>query len=333
MAFSTWKSNDNHSNEQVSVMFRVIQLLLEGCALHSVEFDSVKHAAFRTSIREIANRFQQDADPKNLVTLVGDINKTVRTYNHVVERFIQELSVEKQQAVKLLAQSLLRVCQASEQSAQTLREIENELASASELDDMRKLRAKMAECVASICQEADAHEARYRELKEHISQSSTLLEPRDQVTGLGALKSANFRIQELSSGASPAHVMAFFLKNIDVVNRRFGFAAGDDVLRRFSLYLAKHLRGTDHLFRWRGPCFVIVTDRIASSDVIHAEAKDIALRGPDQEVESGGKSMLIRLIAATATFPIPKGQGASELSEKIDQFAAEQFKLAKVTSR
>jgi GGDEF domain-containing protein len=150
----------------------------------------------------------------------------------------------------------------------------------------------------------------------------------DQVTGLRTINAANSRIQELSAPGNQAYVMAFFLKNVELVNRRFGFVAGDDVLRGYAAYLGKHLQGADQLFRWRGPCFVLLTERFASPATVRSEADRMGLRGPEHQVESEGKSMLLRLIAATATFPIPKGRSCSELSAKVDQFAVAQSKMA-----
>ena len=326
MIFSPKKITSN--DELTSALFKVIQQLLEGYALHSVEFDTVEHAAFRASMRSIAHRFEGQSDYQDLLILAGETNKTIQAYNQLVERSMRELSSEKQQALKLLAGSLLRVCNGSETSAQRLRQIEQELSSTVDLPHMKDIRSQLSQCVDALCAEAAAQEARYLALKEQIAQSNALLEGRDRVTGLATLKNAEARIQELSSAGNHGHVMLFFLKNVDMINRRFGFEAGDIILRRFSIYLAKNLQGNDQLFRWRGPCFVIVTNRLESSEAMEAEAKQIALRGPEQDVEGNGKSMLIRLMASTATFPIPKGPTASGLSAQIDQFSAEQFKLS-----
>jgi GGDEF domain-containing protein len=328
LTFSLKNAPVTDPTAQADTLFRVVHQLLEGCALHSIQFDLTEHMAFRSSIREIDARFGQKPDYKDLLILTGEANRTIQAYNQLAERFMRELSEEKQQAVKLLSQSLLRVCHASERSAQALRQIENQLGSTSQLQDMRELRAKLSDCVAALCLEADAQEARYLGLMEQAAQSSDVVNQRDPVTGLGTLKSADSRIKEVAAAAAQGHVMAFFLKNVDVINRRFGFAAGDTVLRRFSAYLERNLKDNDQLFRWRGPCFVIVTERVLPSNAIESEANYLGLRGPEQEVEGGGKSMLIRLNAVTATFPIPKDRSSSEVASKIDQFAAEQFKMA-----
>jgi GGDEF domain-containing protein len=185
--------------------------------------------------------------------------------------------------------------------------------------------------VETLCLEAEVQEAQYRELKERIVESSSLLVPRDQVTGLNTLKSAEARIKEVMSTGRKGHVIVFFLKNVDVVNRRFGFSAGDQVLKRFAEYLGNSsLQPRDQLFRWRGPCFIVVTERFASLEELQSEAYRLGVRGPEVEVESDGKSMLIRLTSATTVFALPMGTGqsAAGVSARIDQFASEQFKLA-----
>ncbi len=330
MIFSLKKSPDLEMSEPASSLFRVIQQLLEAYALHCVEFDQNEKAGFRMEIRSIANRFEKVDDYRDLLILAGETNKTVQAYNQLVEKFIRELSVEKQAAVEVLAQSLLRICNSSDKAAQNLRTIERELAKASKLEDMRELRAKLTECVAVLCQEAEAQEAQFQELKDRIASSSALLEPLDTITGLPTLKSAEAKMIELSSSGQTGYVMALFLKNVDVVNRRFGYSAGDEVLRCFASYVGKRVQGKDQLFRWRGPCFVVIGNRATSLESIQAEAYNLGVRGPEMEVEHANKSMLLRLTAATTAFLIPKapGRGVADLSKKIDQFAAEQFKLA-----
>lgn len=305
-----------------------MQQLLEAYALHSVEFDADEHRAFRSSIRDLADRFQRATDHRDFLILAGETNKTIQSYNQIVERFIRELSREKQLAVELLAQSLLRVCHSSGKAGESLRRIEKELGMASQLSNMRELRTKLAECVGTLCLEAEVQEAQYQELKERVSESSKVLEARDQVTGLSSSKTAESRIAELGTGGRQGYAVVFYLKNVEVVNRRFGFEAGDKVLRRFAAYLGTNLQGKDQLFRWRGPCFALLSDRVTSFKELEVTAYKMGVRGPEVEVEGEGKSMLIRLTAATTVFLIPKGDAAFGLAAKIDQFAAEQFKMA-----
>jgi diguanylate cyclase (GGDEF)-like protein len=327
--FSLKKAPNIQHADATNSLFRILQLLLETCALHSVEFDIEERTAFQRALRDIGERLICVQDHQGLLILTGEANQTIQAYNRLIERFIRDVSNEKQLAVELLSQGLLRVCNASERSAQTLRQLERELARASQLQDMRELRTKLADCVATLCLEAEFQEAQHRELRERVSESGSLMEVRDQITGLGTLKSAESRIKEITAASHQGYVSAFFLKHLDVVNRRFGFSAGDEVIKRFATYLEKNLQGSDQLFRWRGPCFVVVADRYTSLEAVQADANKISLRGPEMEVESDGNTMLILLTAATTAFAIPRGQprGVSELSTRIDEFAADQFKV------
>ena len=68
-------------------------------------------------------------------------------------------------AVEMLAKSLLRVCHSSEKSASALRHVERDLAKASQLQDIRELRLKMADCIQVVCNEAEAQETQFQEMK------------------------------------------------------------------------------------------------------------------------------------------------------------------------
>lgn len=325
--FLVKKTSEPQPDGLESSLFRMLHLLLEVCASSAVEFNSDEHARFRLSMHSIARRLEEVSDHQEVLILAGEANKTIQSYNQLVERFIHELSHEKQQAVQLLTQSLVHVCRANDKSTQNLRQIERSLAAASQLEDMREIRIKMSECVAALCLEADVQDAQYRELKDRIAISGHQLEMRDHVTGLGTLKSAEARMKELSAEGIHGFASTYFLRNLEVVNRRFGFGAGDEALRNFASFLKRHLQGGDQLFRWRGPCFVVVIDRLSTLEEIQSEARKLGLRGHEHEVEGQGKCMLIKMTAATTVFPIQKGRDTSEISAKIDEFASEQFKM------
>jgi GGDEF domain-containing protein len=323
--FSLKKGSDETENPLAGV----VQQLLDGCASHAVNFDADEQNEFRDSLRNLAERLYKAADQRSLIVFTNEINKALQAHNKSAEKFIAEVLVEKQLTVELLCQSLLRVCNVNDEWAQSLRQIQKDLAKASQLQEMRALRSKLTACVGSICLEAEQQNVQHRENRERADESNNALVPRDQVTGLPTLKSAEARIREVSAIGHKGYVTAFFLKNVDVVNRRFGFSAGDDVLKRFAAYLkTAGLQTRDQLFRWRGPCFLLITDRFATLEAIQATAQRLGTRGPEVVVESEGKSMVTRLMAVTAVFPIPKGEDLSELSAKIDQFASEQFKLS-----
>jgi GGDEF domain-containing protein len=323
--FSQKKRSDNEQEELASSLSRMVQVLLQACALHAVDFDSQEHADYRSSIRELESRFEQASDSQALLILAGEAKTVIQAYNQSMEKFIRSLSIEKQQAISLLSDSLVRICHSSEKS-QSLRRLEATLAKASDLDQMRVIRGEMKECLESLCHEAAARDAQFLELKERSLQPAAQLAPPDPVTGLSIIGHAQARISELIESGQPGVVITFFLKNVDVVNRRFGFSSGDEVLRKFGSYLTENFKGREEVFRWRGPCFVVVGPNFRSLEAVKSDASTLALRAPELELEHDGKSMLFRLTAATAAYPTSKSQDVSGLSAAIDQFAAAQYK-------
>jgi GGDEF domain-containing protein len=121
-----------------------------------------------------------------------------------------------------------------------------------------------------------------------------------------------------------AYAAPFFLKSLQVINKRFGYATGDQILLRYSQHLAGHLKEEDQLFRWRGPCFVAILERFEEPDTVRSEVLRIASIGLEHSVESGDRSMLFMVSTAWDLIPISKSSDIAKISRKIDAFAADQ---------
>ena len=139
-------------------------------------------------------------------------------------------------------------------------------------------------------------------------------------------------MSEIAAAGRLGFVLVFFVKNVDVVNRRYGFTAGDTVLQKFASHLRSSFKANEQLFRWRGPCFVVISERFLSMEPAQAEAHRFGTRGPEIHVEGNDRSMLIRLTAATQVIPVARGSDISEITLKIDHFAAEQFRISPLPS-
>ena len=118
-----------------------------------------------------------------------------------------------------MTETLLRGCRSSEASLQALRRIEKDLSTASQLEDLLELKAKLSECIAALGAEADTQDTQQRELKAVLAASTRTPEALDQVTGLTTLANAEARFKELAETGRPSFVLVYFLKNVDVVNR------------------------------------------------------------------------------------------------------------------
>jgi GGDEF domain-containing protein len=307
-------------------------LLLEASALHAVEHDPDEHAEFRRQMRETIEKFERTTDERDTLIIAGEAVKSLQIYNKSVERFICSISGEKQGIIGAMTESLLKLAHTSELAGHRLRMIEKELGTACQLHDVRLLKSKLQDCLAIICQEAARHEQQARESKLAETNPANTLGLSDQLTGLPVLKHAEARIKEIIDAGKAGYALVLCVKNLETVNRRVGFAAGDQILTLIPKSVARCLSGGDRLFRWRGPCFVAVMERSESHDRVLAEAALIGSISLEKEIEGQGRSMIFKASMAWTLIRLNDAPLAGEISRKIDAFAAEQHQ-PKVAAR
>ena len=315
---------DEEREDLTSWLARIVILLLEATSLHAVEYDAEEHRAFRKEIRETIEKFEQTTESCETLIIAGEAVKSLQSYNQSIERFIRNVSAEKQSLINAMTESFLKLAHTSELNAQSLHQIESDLAKACQLQDVRLLKSKMCACLEAICQEAARQEERAQELKAAPTNWGNELGAYDQVTGLPSWRHAEARIQELMESGRSAYVLALFIKNLDNVNRRVGFAAGDQILTLVVQKVGRLLSSADELFRWRGPCFAVVMERseVSNLNSVLAEATKLASIGIEKEIESEGRSLFFKASIAWTLIGIRDASEAGEICRRIDNFAA-----------
>jgi GGDEF domain-containing protein len=313
---------DKENDDLTSYLLRIVILLLEATSLHAVEHDSEEYDEFRRQIRATIEKFEQTTQSRDTLIIAGEAVKSLQIYNKSVEKFIRNLSAEKQSIISAMTEYFLKLAGATDLAAQNLRQVEKELGQACQLHDVRLLKSKMQDCLDAICQEAAHEEERAREFKTPVIDFVNSLGAHDQVTGLPGLLHAEARIKALAHANRPAYILALFLRNLEIVNRRVGFAAGDRILALAGQRVGRSLSGGDQLFRWRGPCFVVVMERSEARSEVVAEAGKIAAVALEEEIQSNGRSLFFKASMAWTLIGIRDTPQVSEITRKIDDFAA-----------
>ena len=94
----------------------------------------------------------------------------------------------------------------------------------------------------------------------------SLADTTDSVTGLGDVHALINAIGEMRRVVPKAGLVAIKIDDIDRVNARFGFDAGDRVLAESAACLLDCTRGKGRLFRSTGPMFVALLDNFAHEE-------------------------------------------------------------------
>jgi GGDEF domain-containing protein len=312
---------------------RMAWLLLEGVACHAVESDPVERQAFQTCLREIVTKMEQSDHEAAMLVLTGEAIKSIETYNRGVQRALGSQIKELQSIASLFARSMLQVSKGTAGSAAKLRHIERQIEKSSQTEDLRLLRTQLEESLGVICQEAAAQERRSEEiagqLRETMSRPETAavlskaVADLDLVTGLLNNRAAEQAIRAAITSRTSTYAVLFSVERVEVINSRFGFSIGDRILMLFGQNLAQRLSKNDRLFRWRGPGFLALLDRSGPETSIRAEVARMVSARMEQEIELGGRSVLLPISASWMLTSLINST-LDKVSKKLDAFSAAQ---------
>jgi GGDEF domain-containing protein len=311
-------------NDSTAGMTRGLLLLLEALACHAIDYDYDECSTYQREIRETREKLENATDARTAVALTAEAIDLVRNQNQEIDRFMRSLAAEKQAIIHLISESLLKVCTRSDTTAQNLRALEKELAKAFQLKEIRTLKPKIAEALDAICREAEGQEQQLLELQPAIAALGRKPVAVDTVTGLPGMDEAEAAFKEFARAGRPAYVVALTVRNLDVVNRRVSFAAGNKLLMLFSQEIAQRLSGNDRLFRWRGPCFVAVLPRETGLALVRQEAAKFGTISQERTIEDNHSSIFFKMSTAWRLFPVPRASEVAELSNQIDAFLVAQ---------
>jgi diguanylate cyclase (GGDEF)-like protein len=320
-------------NDDVKSSSRLVGLVLEAVGCHAVEFDPIERQAFQTSLRLLSTQMEQSKNSAGALVLVGEVIKTIDVYNRDVERSRGTQVKELQSIVSLFTRSMLQVSKSSAGSASKLRLIERQIEKSCQTDDLRALKAQLEQSLEAICEEAAAQERRSAEISEQLRETMSRPETAtaladavadfDLVTGLPNFRAAEQALRAASAAGTSTYAVLLCVDRLEVINSRFGFAVGDRILMLFGQHLAQRLGPTDRLFRWRGPGFVALIDRSGPEISIRAEVARMVAARLEQEVELGGRSVLLPVTASWMLTGIANSS-LENISQKLDAFSAAQ---------
>lgn len=303
-------------------------LLLEAIRLHAVEADPADVERFRAELSELERRLEA-AGPGDALVVAGEAIKTIEVYNHRVGRWFRAQLFELRQMVAVLTEGLEALSTGSDRSVASLKKISQQVERASAIEDIRLLKIRLAECVRELEQEAARSREESSRLITHLKSEVTRLaglgsrEPRfDPVTGLASRPEAERAIEAACTQKRHVWAVVFAVERLPLVNNRFGYAAGDQLLNAFLARLRTFLQPGDSVFRWSGPAFVALLERESSEAALEREVRHFAAQRQEEFLEAPGRSGLVSVTVAWAIVPIFQHSAAAPVIAKIDQFVS-----------
>jgi GGDEF domain-containing protein len=311
------------TSDEGALTLQAIALFLNTTAQRAVDYDSVKQATYQRGMREICERIERTAESASILLLADEAAKLTDEYNRGLEDHLRSLSSEKQSALGLMIEGFIKICADSEAAAQNLRFIERELGKASRLQDIRSLKSQMAGCLEALSLESARQEKGAEGLQKQIGIHNPGGAIYDPATGLPGALPAESYIRGCASSAQRIYVLLVVLKSVDVINRRYGYSAGDTLISRYAAAIAERLPKESRLFRWHGPSFVAVLPMPESANAANAEAARFTAAPSEYLIEQDDRSILLKTTATWMTLPILRSSDAIDFSRTLDAFVTD----------
>jgi GGDEF domain-containing protein len=319
---------EGHRDGGDPAFFRLASLLLEAIALHAVNCEPAQFAAFRDGMRNIRLEVEQAESTAHALLLSGEAVHSMDEYNRGIEAFLRSQGQEFRQILRMLSHSLLEVSRAGDTASSKLRQIEKEIETASRLEELVLIRARLNESLRALAEENSRQRKQAEALADHLrgqltsvcSQSERHLDP---VTGLPDGAAAVAEIEALLAGGpgqSPGYVAVFRLERLDAINSRYGYAVGDRILLSCAQHLAQQLAGADKLHRWRGPVLVAILQRPVRLHDVRLEVSRVASMRHEEMIEINNRSILLPLSCTATTIPLNEHASGESVVQTIEGF-------------
>jgi diguanylate cyclase (GGDEF)-like protein len=306
----------------------VICALLEGIAQHSLIADPIEHRNFQSCIQGMADEINSSTTSMALLLMAGRAVKALEDYNsHATGRMGQQ-STELSAIVDMLARTVTAISAAHGRSQTHLSSMQRDLKKASDIDDVRLLRIKIAHCLAEIELEAKEQQKEASATLESLRQEvlnpkPVAIQPRaagaDPVTGLPDRVAAEQALAEACRSPIQTYAALYVLDNVVTINRRFGIAVGDKALREFNRLIGERAFPADKVFRWSGPTFLALLQRTLPIEKVRSMVTGVTSRQSEVTVETESGSLMLPIYCHSTVFPMPAAP--STLIRDLDTFA------------
>lgn len=334
MFISIKKYLDSRPEQVAAALLRMVQLLLQGIEMHAVKGDAADYEKFRKDIQQVQESFGDKPAASDVLVAAGTVVKAMEEYNQRTSRFIHVQCAELQTMVSMLTKTMTTLSTGSEASATRLQTIERQLHKATMIEDFQTARLRLSECLdtlrGEITRQREESTRAVSDMRTDLEKSRKRLAPmtaasassrrEDLITGLPEREAAEAAIVEAVAQNRPLYAVMFVIDRLDLINARFGYGAGDQVLLVYTQHVAQGLSRQDKLFRWRGPALLAVLERSSSPKQVREEIMRIVAQRLEKTIQVGNRSVLLPIGARWAIFAVSEYRPVQLLFQQLDLF-------------
>ena len=117
--------------------------------------------------------------------------------------------------------------------------------------------------------------------------------PPDTVTGLPGRSHAEVELAKIHAEPRERLLALFAVKRLDVINAKFGYLRGDQVLLRIVQHLAQSIPDSNTLFRWTPCSFLMIISPAGSGEEVRKRVQMISADRITMTLEWEGRTALV----------------------------------------
>ena len=311
----------------VDALTQMVRILLDAMSAHMVRGKEADLRSLRRALGGLARQMERPQPAMTLLGIASDAVEALENYCQRTSDYLRERHEERQSIIAMLTDTVAELSGQTDASVARLQAIEKQVERASEIDDMRTLRANLATSLQSLrdaaAQQRSSAVATVTRLQNQIAlaQSRISEDPKPPV-------SSHPDIDVIPEAAEPfeslpaCYVAAFKLQRAEHVASRFGEAAKTQMLSLIAAQLKALLGPNDRLLRWKGTSFVMFINSTEGIQDIRARLAETVATTGQQYIEVGRKSALLSVGVDWIVFPQAGRTSLEAVFTEVDAFLA-----------
>ena len=287
-------------------------LLVDGMAARRQWGRELTTPEFERGGENLLHRLDEVTSTLGLLTIATEAFEAFENHTRRATGYFREQSGQMQSMVAMLTEAVADISGQSDASVARLQSLERQIERASSLENIRELKASLADCLAEV-KEAVVHQRNatritVERLREHI-QRAAVPAGETHATGHGA-------------GAGEDYLVAFKLQRADHILARFGEGTVGQMLALIAEGLKPVAGPEDRLVRWKGPCFVMFLRSTESPLAIRRRLSAAVGKIGQRYVEAGTNSALLAVGVEWLIFPRSQYPSADAALAEVEAFLA-----------
>lgn len=308
---------------------RSLRSLLEGISLQEEELKPAESALFREEVLAIASSLTPDTPARELATLIDSAIQSLRKFSGSSAARVTAHLTELKATMRALTETVTFLAESRSSVVHQLTFIERQLEQATELEDIRLLRPKLATCLelvreetARLQNESAANSELVRSglgVAPQHSESPRRVGSLDSVTGLPGRQVGQRLIEDKIAAGKECVVALFIPDRLEAINRHHGRNAGDEVLLQLAQHLAKSIHPPATLCRWSGPAFLALVEAPQRSAEVIRSWKSITARTIELTLQLDRRSVMVSVSLMCMAKATNQSTDASLLFQELDK--------------